>query len=56
MMDPRRMWRRYFETNPVFLGLVVRATVRRLFRSLRSKLHWPYQSRPDPLGCFPPHK
>jgi N-acetylglucosaminyldiphosphoundecaprenol N-acetyl-beta-D-mannosaminyltransferase len=54
MMDPRRMWRRYFETNPVFIGLVVRATVRRLFRSLPFRPRPRYRSRPDPWGYLPP--
>jgi N-acetylglucosaminyldiphosphoundecaprenol N-acetyl-beta-D-mannosaminyltransferase len=35
LMDPRRMWRRYLMTNPVFIALVVRAIARRLYRSLR---------------------
>ena len=32
LQEPRRMWKRYLVTNTVFIGLVARAAVARLFR------------------------
>jgi N-acetylglucosaminyldiphosphoundecaprenol N-acetyl-beta-D-mannosaminyltransferase len=54
LMDPRRMWWRYAETNPVFIALVARAIVRRLCRPLRSGPRRSRRSRPAPWGCPPP--
>jgi N-acetylglucosaminyldiphosphoundecaprenol N-acetyl-beta-D-mannosaminyltransferase len=53
-MDPRTKWRRYVETNPVFLVLVARAVSRRLVRSLpfrrRSRRPRPPAHDTDPWG------
>jgi N-acetylglucosaminyldiphosphoundecaprenol N-acetyl-beta-D-mannosaminyltransferase len=46
MMDPRRLWRRYLETNPVFIALVARASARQLLRLLPFRT----RPRPDPWG------
>jgi len=42
MMDPRRLWRRYLETNPAFVALVLRSVVIRLFQTVR------FRPRPYP--------
>jgi N-acetylglucosaminyldiphosphoundecaprenol N-acetyl-beta-D-mannosaminyltransferase len=49
LVEPRRKWRRYVETNPVFLGLVARAALRRIFLSWRHIAWRTPVSRFDPI-------
>jgi N-acetylglucosaminyldiphosphoundecaprenol N-acetyl-beta-D-mannosaminyltransferase len=49
LMDPKRKWRLYLETNPVFLALVLQASLRKVVRRFpfRSPVH--VRSAPDSL-------
>jgi hypothetical protein len=47
MMDPGTKARRYLESHPVFIGMVLRASVRRLLRSRPAVLGLNSHSRID---------
>jgi N-acetylglucosaminyldiphosphoundecaprenol N-acetyl-beta-D-mannosaminyltransferase len=49
LMNPREKWRHYLETNPRFLVMVVRASLRRVLRAIRLRSHTHLQSPPDSL-------
>ncbi len=49
LMDPKRKWRLYLETNPVFLALVLQASLRRLVRGLPIRPRTRVQSAPESL-------
>jgi len=49
LMDPKRKWRIYLETNPVFLALVVQASLRRVVRGFPIQPRTHVQSSPDSL-------
>ncbi len=54
LMDPRRKWRIYLETNPVFLALVVQASLRRVVRGFPIPLRTHVQSSPESLAVQSP--
>jgi hypothetical protein len=45
-MDPKTKLRSYLTTNPVFVGLVLKASLRRLLRAVR------FRGRPQPQTRF----
>jgi N-acetylglucosaminyldiphosphoundecaprenol N-acetyl-beta-D-mannosaminyltransferase len=47
LMDPRRKWRIYLETNPMFLALVVQASLRRMVRGFPIQSRTRVQSSPE---------
>jgi N-acetylglucosaminyldiphosphoundecaprenol N-acetyl-beta-D-mannosaminyltransferase len=49
LMDPKRKWRIYLETNPVFLALVVQAWLRRMVRGFPIQPRAQVRPAPDAL-------
>ncbi len=54
LMDPRTKWRRYAETNPVFLFMILKGAGRTLSRRLLSRLRRPVPPRLENGGFLPP--
>jgi N-acetylglucosaminyldiphosphoundecaprenol N-acetyl-beta-D-mannosaminyltransferase len=54
LMDPGTKWRRYAETNPLFLIMVMKGAGRHLLRRLRSWLRRPDHSRLEQRFSSPP--
>jgi N-acetylglucosaminyldiphosphoundecaprenol N-acetyl-beta-D-mannosaminyltransferase len=54
LMEPRRKWRLYFQTNPIFLALVIQASLRRLVRGGSSQTRTNAHSPSDSLALQRP--